>query len=134
MTGDYNVCAEAQPESLNLLHELLQRAAGEHPDLSPADLMLFETAVIEIAGNVVEHGRPTGEVTWQFHLEVRPEQLLGRLSDNGEAYEGDLSSGVMPDVMAETGRGLAMAHLALDGLSYERAENVNHWVMSRIRH
>jgi hypothetical protein len=28
--------------------------------------------VIEVAGNVVEHGRPPGKVQWSFHLEVRP--------------------------------------------------------------
>jgi serine/threonine-protein kinase RsbW len=60
----------------------------EHPDLDREALMLFETAVIEVAGNVVEHGRPPGQVQWSFHLEVRPETLTGRLSDSGEEYPG----------------------------------------------
>ena len=52
MTGDY------------LLRDLLEAVGREHPDLDRGALMLFETAVIEVAGNVVEHGRPPGQVQW----------------------------------------------------------------------
>jgi serine/threonine-protein kinase RsbW len=60
VTGDYLLEGLAVPESLNLLHDLLERVGREHPDLDAGDLMMFETAVIEVAGNVVEHGRPPG--------------------------------------------------------------------------
>ena len=64
MDGDYRVDTLAVPETLNLLHDLLDRVRDENPDVEATDLMLFETAVIEIANNVVEHGRPPGTIRY----------------------------------------------------------------------
>jgi serine/threonine-protein kinase RsbW len=93
--------------------------------------MLFETAVIEVAGNVVEHGRPLGRVRWSFRLSVREGALEGRLSDSGEEYPGGAWGTDMPDTMEEAGRGLALATAVLDSLVYERSGNVNEWWMVR---
>jgi serine/threonine-protein kinase RsbW len=56
MSGDYVLDGLAVPESLNLLQDLLEEVGQEHPELAASDLMLFETAVIEVAGGVVERG------------------------------------------------------------------------------
>jgi serine/threonine-protein kinase RsbW len=128
MAGDYTVHGLAGPESLGLLHELLERVAADHPEVSPDDLMLLETAVIEIAGNVVEHGRPPGEVRYVFELAVRRDRLEATLSDSGEAVR-DPVGGAMPDDSAETGRGLPLARAALDELTYVRGDDGNRWRM-----
>src|SRR4051794_15796433 len=120
MTGDYVLDGLAVPDSLNLLHDLLEQVGSEHPELNGSDLMLFETAVIEVAGNVVEHGRPPGEVSWTFRLAIRSEHLEGTLSDSGEEYPGGAWGTDMPDTMQEDGRGLALATAVLDSLVYER--------------
>jgi serine/threonine-protein kinase RsbW len=134
MTGDYVLEGLAVPESLNLLHDLLERVGSEHPDLDAGDLMLFETAVIEVAGNVVEHGRPQGAVSWTFRLAVHPDRLEARLSDSGEEYPGGTWGTAMPtDPLQEDGRGLALATAVLDALEYERDGEINHWTMSRAR-
>ena len=75
MSGDYLLEGLAVPESLNLLHDLLEEVGQEHPELAPSDLMMFETAVIEVAGNVVEHGQPPGRVRWSFRLSVLEDRL-----------------------------------------------------------
>src|SRR6478735_2017986 len=129
MTGDYVLEGLAVPQTLDALHELLERVGAEHPEVDASDLMLFETAVIEVAGNVVEHGRPPGEVRWTFRLQVRPDALTGRLSDSGEEYPGGTWGTTMPDVMDEDGRGLPLATVLLDSLRYERGQGVNHWTM-----
>ena len=134
MTGDYLLEGLAVPESLDLLHDLLQRVGREHPDLDAGDLMMFETAVIEVAGNVVEHGRPPGRVTWAFRLSVHRDRLEARLSDSGEEYPGGTWGTSMPtDPLQETGRGLPLATTVLDSLEYERSGHVNHWTMLRRR-
>lgn len=51
MAGEYQLEGFAVPEQLEAVHELLGQAAAEHPELDPMDVMLFETAVIEIANN-----------------------------------------------------------------------------------
>jgi serine/threonine-protein kinase RsbW len=134
VTGDYVLEGLAVPESLNLLHDLLERVGQEHPDVDPADLTMFETAVIEVAGNVVEHGQPPGRVTWAFRLSVLPDRLEARLSDSGEEYPGGTWGTTMPtDLLQEDGRGLALATAVLDSLAYQRSSAVNHWTMLRRR-
>lgn len=135
MAGDYTLTGLAVPAGLDDLHDLLERIGSDHPQLSPADLMLFETAVIEIAGNVVEHGRPPGEVHWTFSLVVHGDRIEAMLSDDGVPFEGsdDLPDAEMPDALAEGGRGFALAGAVLDRLDYERADGVNHWRLVRNR-
>lgn len=139
MSGDYTLRGLSVPESLDQLHDLLQQVAGEHESVEATDLMLFETAVIEIAGNVVEHGRPHGNVAWTFDLAVLPDRLAAVLSDDGQAYDLDeeqMADGrwAMPeDTFAEDGRGLALASVALDELDYQRTGGINSWTMVRLR-
>jgi len=134
VTGDYVLEGLAVPESLNLLHDLLERVRREHPDLDPGDLMMFETAVIEVAGNVVEHGRPPGDVTWAFRLSVLTDRLEAELSDSGDEYPGRTWGTSMPaDPLQEDGRGLALATAVLDSLEYRRSATANHWKMRRSR-
>ena len=134
MTGDYLLEGLAVPETLNLLHDLLERVGREHPDLDAGDLMMFETAVIEVAGNVVEHGQPQGRVSWSFQLSVLPDRLEAQLSDSGEEYPGGTWGTEMPaDLLQEDGRGLALATAVLDSLEYERSSGANHWTMLRHR-
>jgi serine/threonine-protein kinase RsbW len=131
MAGEYRVDTLAVPETLNLLHDLLDRVREENPDVEGTDLMLFETAVIEIANNVVEHGVPPGTIRYTFVLDVESDRLLGRLSDGGpplEEYER-----AMPGTDSENGRGLALARVALDDLGYERVGEHNEWTMIRRR-
>lgn len=132
MTGEYLIDGLAVPESLDLLHDLLERVAAQHPDVSAADLMMFETAVIEIAGNVVEHGRPPGEVTYGFRLEVHPDRLEGVLTDSGQELPSTAEA-TMPGQWDESGRGLALAGSVLDHLSYTREQGENRWHMQRLR-
>ena len=131
MTGEYVLEGLAVPQSLNELHDLLELVGAEHPELTESDLMLFETAVIEVAGNVVEHGRPPGEVRWAFRLLVHPDRLEARLSDGGQEYPGGTWGTEMPDSMDEDGRGLALADAVLHSLTYQRTDDANHWTMVR---
>ena len=134
MTGTqpahYELSGFAIPEGLEELHEMLHRVSTEHPAVDPTSFMLFETAVTEIANNVIEHGKPEGEVRWRFAIDVTSDQLAATLSDNGQTFTGSLDT-EMPDVLAEGGRGLALARSMVDQLTYERNDGVNLWHLSR---
>ena len=135
MAGDdaYILEGLAAPEMLDLLHELLARVGEEHTEVGTEDLAMIETAILEIAGNLVEHGRPAGRVAYSFSLHVLPDRLEGRLSDSGAELPDDPTGQEMPDELAEHGRGLALAEAALDELSYERVGNANTWTFVRFR-
>jgi serine/threonine-protein kinase RsbW len=145
MAGEHRVSGLAVPETLNLLHDLLESVATQHPEVSVEDLMLFETAVIEIAGNVVRHARPQGQVLYEFCLRVQPDRLAATLSDAGEAAfagasmpvetepTGDDEDDAALAELPESGRGLDLARAALDELRYTREDGRNVWHMMRLR-
>lgn len=120
----------AVPEQLDAVHELLEQAAGEHPDLEPMDVMLFETAIIEIANNVVEYGRPEGEVRWKFTIRVHEDTIEAELDDTGQTFTPAVGH-AMPGEDAEGGRGLPIAEALLDQIEFKRMNDTNHWRMVR---
>jgi serine/threonine-protein kinase RsbW len=133
MTGEYSLEGLAVPETLDRLHALLEQVGQDHPALPADTLMMFETAVIEIAGNVVKHGRPQGKVLYTFRLRVLPDRMESMLCDSGDAVAELPESGAMPDALQEQGRGLMLAEAALDELRYERVDGRNRWTMVRYR-
>jgi len=137
MTGDgnrgekeYVLEGFAVPDQLDAVHALLAQAAGDHPELDPMDVMLFETAIIEIANNVVEWGRPEGAVRWKFTIRVHSDEIEAELDDTGQTFTP--AQGMeMPDEEAVGGRGLPIAEALLDQIEFERMEDTNHWHMVR---
>ena len=128
----YELSGLAVPESLDVVQDLLVRVRGEHPDIDETDLSMFETAIAEIHGNVVKHGRPPGQVVYAFSLTVRPDRLVGFLADTGEPAP-DLSALPVVDELAESGRGMWLARATLDELEYARSGDRNTWKMVRLR-
>ena len=133
MAGEYALRGLAVPESLNLLQDLLDQVRREHPELDETDVSMFETAIVEIHGNVVEHGHPPGRVIYAFELEVSSDRLVGILADTGVAAPDLSGMDELPDEMAESGRGLWLAKATLDDLQYARAGDRNTWKLVRNR-
>jgi serine/threonine-protein kinase RsbW len=126
----YRLEGFAVPAELDRVHALLARAGAEHPEVDPTALMLFETAVIEIANNVVEHGRPIGEVRWRFVLTIDDEAIRADLHDSAQPVTADLDA-PMPETDAESGRGLPLAGALLDEITVQQGPDGNHWHMAR---
>ncbi|GAB3435558.1 ATP-binding protein [Flindersiella endophytica] len=131
MPGEYALDAFAVPQSLELLHQLFERVAVDHPRIPPIDLSLVETAVIEIAGNVIEHGQPPGEVEWQLRLDVHPDHLGAVLTDTSTKQAPDPGTATTAEPLSESGRGLALARAAVHELTYQRRDDHNTWTMTR---
>jgi serine/threonine-protein kinase RsbW len=132
MAGDYRLDGLAVPDSLESLHQLLDRVRADHPALDADDVMLFETAVVEIHGNVVQHGRPHGEVRYVFELDVDGNRLDARLSTESDEVPGladRVENAHAVDVESESGRGLWMADSMLDELTYRREGTRDVWEM-----
>jgi serine/threonine-protein kinase RsbW len=132
MAGEYALKGLAVPQSLDLVHELLAQVRSDHTDVAETDLMMFETAIVEIHGNVVKHGRPEGQVIYAFDLSVLADRLVGFLADTGEPAP-DMSDVELVEELAESGRGMCLARATLDELEYARSGDRNTWKMVRLR-
>jgi anti-sigma regulatory factor (Ser/Thr protein kinase) len=112
-----------------VLHDLW----AQYDDVAPADRLLFETAVIEIAGNIAQHAPDGVPLQFTLALRVEPDRIEAEFHDRGRPADVDLGVVALPDDSAESGRGLAMARAAVDELRYRRDGSTNHWRIVRRR-
>ncbi|WGL50590.1 ATP-binding protein [Nocardioides sp. BP30] len=130
----FRLSVPARPQSLDLVHPAIEQLWSAHPEVGELERLRFETAVIEIFANVVEHAfrndpeDPDGDGRrLDLVLAVTGAQVEATFTDNGQPAELDLSVVTLPDADSESGRGLAMAIAALDDLSYEHEGGRNRW-------
>ena len=123
----------AGPDCLDHVHAVLADLWAGAPEVDEEDRVLFEMAVVEVAGNIVEHAGPK-PVTFELDLAVYDGHLEATFRDTGEPT-GDLrvDARQMPDEMAETGRGLPMVRAVVDVLEQGRADCTNRWFLRRAR-
>ncbi len=135
MTADlgHGLTATAVPQALDGVYELLESVWGTHADVLPEDRTLFGIAVVEIAGNIVEHAAAGTELEFRLDVRVYDDRLEARFQDGGIALEPDAVPTELPDDLVESGRGLAMARAAVDEIEYVRIDGVNHWLVLRRR-
>jgi serine/threonine-protein kinase RsbW len=130
----YSLTGPAAPASLDQVHALLEAVWSDCSDVTPADRMLFEIAVIEVAGNIVEHAPDGSPLEFTLHVRVHPDRIEAHFSDTGGRADVNLTdAAAMPPDMSESGRGLAMTLAAVDELLYRRDSNTNHWRIVRRR-
>ena len=122
----------AVPESLDTVQD---RFAAWWDGLGVDDMrrrFALETALAEIAANIVEHtarsDRETGR-RYAVELDATPQEFRAVLRDNGLPVDLDLSAVTMADVDAESGRGLALAIAALDRLEHRHERGHNVWTL-----
>lgn len=84
-------------------------------------------AVGELVANIVEHAAQGEPVMVQMSIEVLANEVHVSFTDDGIPCPVAPESADMPDVFADRGRGLALMQAVLGRLSYQRANNHNHW-------
>lgn len=138
----------AVEESLEDVHAAVAGLWEADPTVGVRDRIRFETALIEIVGNIVEHAyrldesepglvaraATRGGRQIDVTLTVDARQVRAVLGDNGLPAALDLSGVTMPeDDLAESGRGLALALASVDDLDYGRVDGRNTWSLTCVR-
>ena len=136
--GRLDLSAPATPEMIELVHAVHEQLWEANEDVAVADRVRFEMAVIEILGNIIEHAyemdsAEAGSRRFDISVAATETALVASFGDNGLPMSIDLSTVAMPDELAESGRGLALAMAAVDDLSYDREDGRNHWRLSCTR-
>lgn len=124
---------QSPPDDVDAVHELVAGLWDDRPDVGALDRMAFETALVELASNVIEHADHGQGVTCVVSVTVDDGVMSARLRDGSEPGDFRLARREMPGVDAESGRGLAMVQMLCDELTYERVGGENVWSVRRTR-
>ena len=119
------------PDDVDTVHHLLENVWSDAPGISLRDRMSFETALIELASNVIQYANAGTGVSCRVSVETQDDQISASLCDSGKAADVELDGRPMPDGMAESGRGIPLIQALVDELTYSRDDDVNHWEITR---
>lgn len=121
------------PDDVDSVHALLEEVWAEHGDVPDLDRMAFETALIELASNVLGHAGGGQGISCTLAVTVTDSSIEANLEDTGEPGTIVLSAVELPEDFAESGRGLPIIQALVDELSYSRDDGLNRWHIARKR-
>src|SRR3954465_9595262 len=98
--------APAEPTSIQRVHDLFADFWDQCGPVTLHDRIRFETATMEIANNIAEHGETD---LFTRTLASGAGVLEALFQDSGPPLRFDPTTRSMPNEMAESGRGLALA-------------------------
>ncbi|WP_143048621.1 ATP-binding protein [Frigoribacterium sp. MCBA15_019] len=130
--GPVVIDVAVEPESIDLVQNAFESWWTSLGDDSLETRFSFETAIVEIAANVIEHSRRSeADLGRRFTLELSAtdDRLTAVFHDNGMPSDIDLSAVSMADLEDEDGRGLALALLSLESLDYRHEDGRNVWTL-----
>lgn len=128
MTDAGSLETVAGPRTLEEIETALERIWSVHGQVPPDVRMQIATAAVEVGANIVEHASEGLPVRIQMQVTVLPNRVQVEFADEGKPAKFSMGSPQMPDEMAESGRGLALARAVLDRLHYHRHRR-NHWTL-----
>lgn len=110
------------------VHSAARRLRAAHVEQETAAGVVL--AIIEALGNVARHAcQPYEPLKFDLLLEVKRGYIRVDVVDYGPGFE--LRSTRMPDIMAESGRGIPLMQRFLDSLEYRRGTRRNHLIMRK---
>lgn len=116
------------PNDVDEVHESVDDLWQLNADLGSGERARFETALLELAGNVIEHTEGSERLLCELTLRRTSTALEALLSDSGAEVHVPFRTAMPdPEEMAESGRGIAMIELLMDDFSYERDPEGNRW-------
>lgn len=121
--------ATSGPNFPDEIQRTLDGMWADHAEVPETIRMGVSIAAAEIGNNILEHAGHGRDLRVRIEPQVRGEDVRIEFTDDGSPTEIDLADVRMPDPMAESGRGLAMARAFLSHLSYRRDESGNHWTL-----
>ena len=130
---DRSVLFRSPPDTVDVVHSMLAELWAERPDVEARDRFAFETAVVELAGNVLQHASSPTTIVCTLGVTVDEVSLRALLVDTADPPGIDTAPREMPDALAESGRGLALIQALVTTFEYERSASRNVWSLRRER-
>jgi serine/threonine-protein kinase RsbW len=133
MMSECAVVLHAPPDDVDAVHPALEALWAEERNVDEMDRMMFETAVVELVSNVIQHGSSETSIVCNLTLSADEAALKAVLEDTADPVRIDLSPRAMPDEFAESGRGLAFIQALVDDFDYHRVQGRNIWTIAKRR-
>jgi serine/threonine-protein kinase RsbW len=121
------------PDDLDTVQDYIQRVWSASPDLDSMDKMKFETALVELAANIIKYSNEGQGVDGSVSITVDEHRIRCSITDTAEASDVPLGTRAMPGLDAESGRGIAFIQRLVDVLHYERRDGGNLWMIEKVR-
>lgn len=124
----------AAPETLEAVHDDLERLWEETGFVPEADRMAFTLAVIEAVTNGIVHAVPIKGQDLELALEitVTPRRLVARVDEiHAVPARIGLDGSVPVDGLAESGRGLGLIQALVSTAAFDHRDGTNVWTLSR---
>ncbi len=131
MRNQHQITRSAEPESLSILREFIEKACKQHKRIDDHICYDLKLAVDEACTNIITHGYAgmnPGSII--LSLEMAPNKVVVTITDFGHRFEpGEASA---PDVAAGLedlpmgGFGLFFIYQTMDEINYETTEDGNH--------
>ncbi|HEU5472447.1 MAG TPA: ATP-binding protein [Actinophytocola sp.] len=122
--ADVRLTLPAAPESLEQVYGMFETFWVQCPDIELHERIRFETATVEIANNISKY---VATDDFSITLADRGGEIEALFEDSGPPLRFDPRSATMPDELAESGRGLALACAAVDEVHYHHENHQNIW-------
>jgi serine/threonine-protein kinase RsbW len=119
------------PDDVNLVHDLLASVWADTPSIGMTDRFSFETALVELAANVIQHADGGSGISYVITIRIVDGRIEATLIDTGEHAKVEIAKSVMPDDSSESGRGIPLIKALVDHLSYDRDGDLNKWQITR---
>jgi serine/threonine-protein kinase RsbW len=119
------------PDDVEVVHDMLALLWEERSDVAGTDRMAFETALVELVDNVIQHATSTTTIVCRLQVAVDDAVIRAELVDTADPPQIDTARREMPDVFAESGRGIAIIQALTTTFDYERSESRNVWTLTR---
>jgi serine/threonine-protein kinase RsbW len=130
---EHSLLLSSPPDDVDDVHAFLEGVWASDPGVAASDRMAFETAIIELAANVIQHADHGDGIVWHMTVSCAPDTLDAVLFDGGVGADVALDDTPLPDELSESGRGLALVRMLVDSLEYRRSERGNEWTISKRR-
>ena len=127
----HTLLIDTPPDTLDSVHDLLQVIWDKSPEIDIQDRIRFETALIELASNIFRHAHNGSGVSCSLTVHISRDRIEASLRDTGQPGDIEIVDVEMPDVLEESGRGLALINALVDEFTYERIDDHNVWHIAK---
>jgi len=132
--SERSVVFRTPPDGVETVHSALETLWQDRTDVDEMERMMFETALVELVSNVVQHASSTTTIICELSLVADEHVLRATLVDTADPPMVDTETVVeMPDEFAESGRGIPFIQALVDTFEHEREHGRNVWTIAKHR-